>query len=60
MRAIVAAFLMLTISSPALAIFALVPADRVDEVPVWSLTCFYKRKGYRKLGVTRQLIAAAV
>lgn len=34
MRAIVAGLLMLTISSPAFAIFAMVPADRVDEVPV--------------------------
>ncbi len=34
MRAILAGFLMLTFSLPALALFALVPADRVDEVPV--------------------------
>ena len=33
---------------------------RVDYVPVWSLTCFYVRKGYRKQGVTSALIAAAV
>jgi GNAT superfamily N-acetyltransferase len=33
---------------------------RVDEVPVWSLSCFYVRKGYRKRGVTSTLIAAAV
>jgi GNAT superfamily N-acetyltransferase len=33
---------------------------RVDEVPVWSLSCFYVRKGYRKQGVTSALIAAAV
>ena len=32
---------------------------RVDEVPVWSLSCFYVRKGYRKRGVTSALIAAA-
>ncbi len=34
MRAILAAILMLTISMPAFAIFAMVPAERVDEVPV--------------------------
>jgi GNAT superfamily N-acetyltransferase len=33
---------------------------RVDDVPVWSLSCFYVRKGYRKRGVTSALIAAAV
>jgi GNAT superfamily N-acetyltransferase len=33
---------------------------RVDEVPVWSLSCFYIRKGYRKQGVTSALIAAAL
>jgi GNAT superfamily N-acetyltransferase len=33
---------------------------RVDEVPVWSISCFYVRKGYRKRGVTSALIAAAV
>jgi GNAT superfamily N-acetyltransferase len=33
---------------------------RVDEVPVWSLSCFYIRKGYRKQGVTSTLIAAAL
>jgi GNAT superfamily N-acetyltransferase len=33
---------------------------RVDEVPVWSLSCFYVRKGYRKQGVTSVLIAAAL
>jgi hypothetical protein len=30
----------------------------VDAVPVWSLSCFYVRKGYRKQGVTSALIAA--
>jgi GNAT superfamily N-acetyltransferase len=29
-------------------------------VPVWSLSCFYIRKGYRKQGVTSALIAAAL
>ncbi|MGQ0601196.1 MAG: GNAT family N-acetyltransferase [Anaerolineales bacterium] len=33
---------------------------RVDDVPVWSLSCFYVRKGYRKRGVTASLIAAAL
>jgi GNAT superfamily N-acetyltransferase len=34
--------------------------ERVDDVPVWSLSCFYVRKGYRRRGVTAALIAAAV
>jgi GNAT superfamily N-acetyltransferase len=33
---------------------------RVDDVPVWSISCFYIRKGYRRQGVTAALIAAAV
>ena len=33
---------------------------RIDEVPVWSLSCFYVRMGYRKRGVTSALIAAAL
>jgi GNAT superfamily N-acetyltransferase len=33
---------------------------RVDDVPVWSLSCFYVRKGHRRQGVTSQLIAAAL
>ena len=33
---------------------------RVDDVPVWSLSCFYVRKGYRRRGVASALIAAAV
>lgn len=33
---------------------------RVDDVPVWSISCFYVRKGYRKQGVSSALIAAAV
>lgn len=32
----------------------------VDDVPVWSLSCFYVHRGYRKRGVTSTLIAAAV
>src|SRR5947208_5661171 len=34
--------------------------QRVDDMPVWSLSCFYVRKGYRKQGVTSALIAAAL
>jgi GNAT superfamily N-acetyltransferase len=34
--------------------------ERVDELPVWSLSCFYVRKGYRRQGVTSALIAAAL
>lgn len=30
----------------------------MDALPVWSLSCFYVRKGYRKRGVTSALIAA--
>jgi GNAT superfamily N-acetyltransferase len=33
---------------------------RVDDTPVWSISCFYIRKGYRRQGVTSALIAAAV
>lgn len=33
---------------------------RVDDVPVWSISCFYVRKGYRNQGVTSALIAAAL
>jgi GNAT superfamily N-acetyltransferase len=33
---------------------------RVDDVPVWSVSCFYVRKGYRKQGVASALIAAAL
>ena len=33
---------------------------RVDEVPVWSLSCFYIRKGRRKQGIASALIAAAL
>jgi GNAT superfamily N-acetyltransferase len=32
----------------------------VDDVPVWSLSCFYVRIGYRRKGVTAALIAAAL
>jgi len=33
---------------------------RVDDLPVWSLPCFYVRKGYRRQGVTSLLTAAAL
>src|SRR5262249_31906424 len=33
---------------------------RVDDVPVWSLSCFYIRIGYRRQGITSHLIAAAL
>ena len=32
----------------------------MDTAPVWSLSCFYVRKGYRKRGITSALIAAAL
>ncbi|MCI0546564.1 MAG: GNAT family N-acetyltransferase [Candidatus Rokubacteria bacterium] len=34
--------------------------ERVDPLPVWSLSCFYIRRGYRRQGVMSALIAAAV
>lgn len=34
--------------------------QRVDDVPVWSLSCLYIRKGYRKKGVATMLIKAAL
>ena len=33
---------------------------RVDEKPVWSLSCLYVRKGHRRKGVTAALIQAAL
>lgn len=33
---------------------------RVDDMPVWSLTCLYVRKRYRKQGITSALISAAL
>ena len=33
---------------------------RVDEAAVWSLSCFYVRKGYRRRDVTSALITAAL
>ena len=34
--------------------------QRVDHAPVWSISCFFVRKGYRRQGVMTQLITAAV
>jgi GNAT superfamily N-acetyltransferase len=33
---------------------------RVDDQPVWSISCFFIDKHYRRLGLTRGLITAAV
>src|SRR5918992_1009963 len=33
---------------------------RVDGLPVWSISCFYVRKGYRRRGITSVLIDAAL
>ena len=33
---------------------------RVDDKPVWSLSCLYVRKGFRRRGVTGALISAAL
>jgi GNAT superfamily N-acetyltransferase len=33
---------------------------RVDDVPVWSISCFYIRKVYRRRGVTAALIEGAL
>jgi GNAT superfamily N-acetyltransferase len=33
---------------------------RIDDTPVWSLSCLYVRIGYRRLGVTSALIEAAL
>lgn len=32
----------------------------VDELPVWALSCFYVRIGYRRQGVTKALITEAL
>lgn len=34
--------------------------NRVDELPVWSISCFYIRKGYRRRGVMTSMIDAAI
>jgi GNAT superfamily N-acetyltransferase len=33
---------------------------RVDDLPVWCISCFYVRKGYRKQGVTSALVREAL
>lgn len=33
---------------------------RVDDLPVWALSCLYVRKGFRRRGITARLIAAAL
>jgi GNAT superfamily N-acetyltransferase len=33
---------------------------RIDRVPVWSISCLYVRKGYRRRGITFALITAAI
>ena len=33
---------------------------RVDDVPVWVISCFYVRKGHRRQGVTAALIDGAL
>lgn len=33
---------------------------RVDDLPVWSVSCFYVRRGYRRTGVSSLLITAAL
>jgi GNAT superfamily N-acetyltransferase len=32
----------------------------VDDMPVWAISCFYVRRGYRRRGVSSALIAAAL
>ena len=34
--------------------------ERVDDVPVWAITCFYVRRGHRGKGVMEALVAAAL
>ncbi len=34
--------------------------ERVDDLPVWSLSCFYVRRSHRRQGVTSALITAAL
>lgn len=34
--------------------------ERVDDLPVWSISCFFVRRGYRRQGVMIELILAAV
>ncbi len=34
--------------------------ERPDAVPVWSLSCFYVRIGFRRRGITSRLVVAAL
>jgi GNAT superfamily N-acetyltransferase len=34
--------------------------QRVDDSPVWSVTCFYVARGYRRQGLAGQLLKAAI
>jgi GNAT superfamily N-acetyltransferase len=36
------------------------PFQRVGDVPAWSISCFYVRRGYRRQGIMSTLIKAAV
>ena len=33
---------------------------RIDEAPVWSITCFFIKRGWRRRGVTAALIRGAI
>jgi GNAT superfamily N-acetyltransferase len=33
---------------------------RVDDLPVWSISCLYVRKGYRRRGITSALVGEAI
>ena len=32
----------------------------VDDAPVWAISCFYVRRGYRRQGVTAALVSASI
>jgi hypothetical protein len=34
--------------------------EAVDDTPVWSISCFYLRRGYRRKGVMSTLIVEAL
>jgi GNAT superfamily N-acetyltransferase len=34
--------------------------QRIDDLPVWSISCLYIRKGYRRRGITSTLIHGAI
>lgn len=36
------------------------PFAPIDDTAVWSITCFIVRKGYRRKGLMRRLIGAAI